>query len=260
MSVLTDAQTSCSTQHVARPRSRRDFEVAIICALQLERDAVEALLDEEYETDGHSYGKAPGDHNAYTTGRMGAHHIVLAYLPGVDKSNCVAVVSNMRMSFEAIKIALLVGVCGGAPQNADGTAISLGDVIISHNVIHMDFGRQEDHGFVRKDTLEDNLGRPDPEITAFMGKVSGFLGRRRLQSKVASYTAALCDKDDFQSYAYPGSDVGKPLSASYQHGKNTRRASTMRRKCRGKTEDACISVLNSSSLPLPSPPLLPLVL
>ncbi|KZZ99565.1 Nucleoside phosphorylase domain protein [Moelleriella libera RCEF 2490] len=254
MQVLPCLQSSCSAQQVARPRSRCEFEVAIICALQLERDAVEALLDEEYETDGHSYGKASGDHNTYTMGRMGAHHIVLAYLPGMGKANCAAVASNMRTSFEAIKIALLVGVCGGAPQTADGTDISLGDVIISQNVIHADFGRQYDHRFVRKDTLEDNLGRADPEIRAFLGKVSGYLVRSRLKSKVASYTAALCDKDGFQSYAYPGSDVGKPFLASYQHGKSTCRAPTMHRKRCGKTEDACNSVLINSSLPSPLSP------
>ena len=45
---------------ILRPHNRAGFEVAIICALPVERDAVEALLDEEYETDGFSYGKAAG--------------------------------------------------------------------------------------------------------------------------------------------------------------------------------------------------------
>ena len=43
-----------------RPSGRDDFEIAIICALPLERNAVEALLDDEYEVDGFSYGKAFG--------------------------------------------------------------------------------------------------------------------------------------------------------------------------------------------------------
>ena len=60
-----------------RPNTRDDFEIAIICALKIERDAIEALLDEEYETDGFSYGKAAGDSNAYTTGRLGNQHVVL---------------------------------------------------------------------------------------------------------------------------------------------------------------------------------------
>ena len=60
---------------ILRHYSRNGFEIAIICALPLERSAVEALLDEEYETDGFSYGKAPGDRNGiyYRTVREPAY-------------------------------------------------------------------------------------------------------------------------------------------------------------------------------------------
>ena len=61
---------------VSRPRHRQDFEIALICALRVERDAVEALLDEKYEIAGFSYGKASGDPNAYATERVGNHHVV----------------------------------------------------------------------------------------------------------------------------------------------------------------------------------------
>ena len=47
-----------------RPRAREDFEIAIICALQVEADVVEALFDEYWDEDGDRYGKAPGDTNA----------------------------------------------------------------------------------------------------------------------------------------------------------------------------------------------------
>jgi hypothetical protein len=56
---------------VIRPRSRDGFEIDVICALPVERNAVEALLDEEYETDGFSYGKTLGDRNVYTIGFLG---------------------------------------------------------------------------------------------------------------------------------------------------------------------------------------------
>lgn len=57
--------------HILRPHSRDGIEIAIICALPIERDVVGALLDEEYETDGFSYGKSLGARNVYTTGRLG---------------------------------------------------------------------------------------------------------------------------------------------------------------------------------------------
>jgi nucleoside phosphorylase len=125
----------------------------------VECDAVEALLDEEYEIDGFSYGKAPGDPNANTTGRVGNHHVMLAYMPRVGKASSTAVASTILTSFEGIKVGLVVGICGGAPITADGAEILLGDVIISEIVIQIDFGGRYPDKSIRKDTPEDNLGR-----------------------------------------------------------------------------------------------------
>jgi hypothetical protein len=56
------------TKH-RRPETRKGFAIAILCALTLEADAVDALFDEIWEDE--KYGKAPGDPNAYTLGRIG---------------------------------------------------------------------------------------------------------------------------------------------------------------------------------------------
>src|SRR5947209_5086001 len=112
-----------------RPDSRDGFEIAIICALPIERNAVEALLDEEYETDGFSYGKAARDSNAYTTGRLSNQHVVLAYMPGMGMISAAAVAANIPSSFERIKVGIVVGICGGVPTSDDGVEILLGDVI-----------------------------------------------------------------------------------------------------------------------------------
>ena len=164
-----------------RPSSRDDFEIAIICALSIERNAVEALLDEEYETDGFSYGKAAGDSNAYTIGRLGNQHVVLAYMPSIGMVSAAAVASNIRCSFGGIKVGIVVGVCGGVPRTADGVEILLGDVIVSTSVVQIDFGRQYPKKFIRKDRVEDTLGRANPEIQAFIGKASGNLCLRKTQ-------------------------------------------------------------------------------
>jgi len=44
-----------------RPKLRNEFQTAIICALPLEFDAVEALLDECYGGLGSAYSKQRGD-------------------------------------------------------------------------------------------------------------------------------------------------------------------------------------------------------
>jgi nucleoside phosphorylase len=200
-----------------RPNSRDDFEIAIICALSIERNAVEALLDEEYETDGFSYGKAVGDSNAYTTGRLGNQHVVLAYMPSIGMVSAAAVASNIRSSFERIKVGIVVGVCGGVPKTAYGAEILLGDVIISTSVIQIDFGRQYLNKFIRKDGVEDTLGRANPEIRAFVGRALGNLVRGRLKEKTIIFSAQICAKDEFYNSTNPGPENDKLYLSNYRH-------------------------------------------
>jgi nucleoside phosphorylase len=185
-----------------KPPTRDDFEIAIICALPIERDAVEALLDDEYETDGFSYGKAGRDKNAYTTGRLGNQNVVLAYVPGMGTISTAAVVANIGSSFEKIKVGFVVGICGGVPTFSDELEILLGDVIISTSVVQIDFGRQYPNKFVRKELVEDTLGRANPEIRAFVGRLSGHLVRNRLQQKTSLYSDQICAKG-FSSLPIP---------------------------------------------------------
>ena len=79
------------------PRNRHDFEVAIICALQLEADAVETLFDEIYESS--RYGQLFGDGNAYTMGTIGRHNVVLAWMPRMGQSSAAGVAARLKQSF-----------------------------------------------------------------------------------------------------------------------------------------------------------------
>jgi hypothetical protein len=88
--------------NLSRPRDRREFEITIICALLIESDAVEALFDEFWEED-YIYGKAPGDLNTYTLGRIGHHNIVLAFILGISKGYSVSVTASFRSSFVGVK-------------------------------------------------------------------------------------------------------------------------------------------------------------
>jgi len=103
--------------------------------LRIEHDAVKALLDKNYKTDGFLYGKAPGDHNAYTLGRIGNYYMVLVQMPGIGKVYAVGVASSLYTSFNGIKLGVLVGICGGVPNTIEGAEILLGDVVISITII-----------------------------------------------------------------------------------------------------------------------------
>jgi nucleoside phosphorylase len=130
-----------------RPNTRDQFKIAIICALPLEADAVEALFDESYDKFGSLYGKQAGDPNVYVTGRISRHNVVLCSMPGIGKANAASVASSLRISYERIELGLVVGICGGVPLPSNNTEIVLGDVIISDSVIEYDFGARYPDGF-----------------------------------------------------------------------------------------------------------------
>lgn len=199
-----------------RPRDRRGFEIAIICALTLEADAVEALFDHYWDDDGPSFDKEPGDPNAYSTGVIGRHNVVLAYMPGMGKANAAAVATNCRASFRGIKLALVVGVCGVVPFSPTNEEIVLGDVVVSDGVVQYDLGRQMPGRFVRKDTLLDSLGRPNQEIRAVLAKLKGLRHRRQLSAKMADYLNVLRQEPELRP-DYPGPTNDRLFEASYRH-------------------------------------------
>ncbi|KAL2168671.1 hypothetical protein VTG60DRAFT_6954 [Thermothelomyces hinnuleus] len=182
-----------------RPAKRADFEIAVICALTLEADAVDALLDHHWDDDdAPPYGKADDDPNAYTV-----HAATMAV--------------NCRKSFPNVKLALVVGICGAVPfYGPDNAEIILGDVIISDGVIQYDFGRRLPERFVRKDTLLDALGRPSTEVRALLAKLKGRHGRKKLRETVARYMDVLRAEPDLAA-SYPGTTQDRLFEATYRH-------------------------------------------
>ncbi|PCG92612.1 NB-ARC [Penicillium occitanis (nom. inval.)] len=229
-----------------RPESRDEFEIAIICALPVERNAIEALLEVDYEADGFSYKKAEGDPNTYTTGRLGNQHVVLAYMPGMGMVPAAAVTSNLRSSFKNIKVGIVVGVCGGATKTTAGEEILLGDVIISTSVIQIDFGRQYPHRFIKKKETEDTLGRAGPELRAFIGKMSGYLMSSRLKAKTNSYSSELCSRKEFLKSAYPGPEKDRLHQADLSHKHWTKGICSICDQCSKSGDEVCEDALTAS--------------
>ncbi|KAM0096299.1 hypothetical protein ACP6JD_000059 [Aspergillus fumigatus] len=138
------------------------IEVAIICALPREVHAVKALLDETYSRFCNGHVKHSRDVNVYTLGRMGKHNIVVCALPRMGKVNAAVAATNLRFSFPNIRLALLVGICGGVPFPSGGAPeIFLGDVLISDSMIEYDVGRQRAGGFHRTSQVKERLGGPE---------------------------------------------------------------------------------------------------
>jgi nucleoside phosphorylase len=128
----------------ATPNGCGDFGIAVLCALSLEAESVQDVLDKKW--DEKKYGKATGDDNAYTLGVIGEHNVVLAHMLGLGTIRAAHTVTTLQMSFPNIKLALVIGVCGGMPYGTGNEEILLGDVIISKALIQYDFGKQYSQG------------------------------------------------------------------------------------------------------------------
>ncbi|EEU39806.1 uncharacterized protein NECHADRAFT_39585, partial [Fusarium vanettenii 77-13-4] len=205
---------------VSRPSRRDEFEVAIICALPLEYDAVSYAFDEFWDQDGDRYGRAPNDPNTYTTGRIGNFNVVLALLSRMGKTNAASTAASIAMSYSGLRIALLVGVCGAAPRNKD-EEILLGDVVISSRVIEYDFGRQYPDKFVRKATLHDGHGGHNKDIRSLLITLDTDRGLSRLEECTISFLQKL-QADVFETkhrgkYDYPGTSEDTLFKTSHRH-------------------------------------------
>ncbi|KAH8803460.1 hypothetical protein F5884DRAFT_712243 [Xylogone sp. PMI_703] len=227
------APTSSEDSRGNESRSRNDFEIAIICALPLEAEAVDALFDDKYKV----YDQIEGDMNAYSAGRVGSHDIVLVHMPNIGKSNATGAAANLRTSFIKIKFVLLVGICGGIPFYSDEEAlceIVLGDVIIGDGVVQFDIGKQFPDHFQRKAGFKETLGRPNLEIRGLLSRLKISKRLMELGEKTSRYLEALQGKLN-ERFRYPGVEQDRLFESSYHHVcSKSRELSCQELGCQGK--------------------------
>ncbi|KAF6798809.1 phosphorylase superfamily protein [Colletotrichum musicola] len=206
---------------ISRPTRRHDFEIAVVCALPLEYDAAILVFDEFWDEEGDVYGRAPGDPNTYTTGRIGQYNVVLVLLSNMGTISSAGATASLRSSYTGLRLALLAGICGGVPGVGDAEII-LGDVVISKTVVQYDFGKQYPGSFVRKDTLEDNLGRAAKDVRNLVAIFETEHGRDRLHSGAVQVLAqiqaeAAAKKRLRTKYGRPPASEDRLFEAEYVH-------------------------------------------
>lgn len=124
--------------------STKDYSVGWISAIKSEYVAAEVFLDETYDCPA---DLSPDDTNDYTYGRIGKHQVVISALPKGEYgiSSATGVAKDMIRSFTNIRVALMVGIGGGAPSSAHD--IRLGDIVVGVpgngecGVLQYDFGK-----------------------------------------------------------------------------------------------------------------------
>ena len=121
-----------------------EYTIGWICAIRTEYIAAQAFLDERHG--GPKY-ISTSDNNDYTLGMIGDHNIVIcASMDGeYGVASAATVARDMLYSFHNIRICLMVGIGGGAPNPKHD--IRLGDVVVSAScsgnggVFQYDFGK-----------------------------------------------------------------------------------------------------------------------
>ncbi|KAI6760479.1 hypothetical protein HG530_009339 [Fusarium avenaceum] len=202
------------------PAGRKDFYIAIVCALPREADAITLLFDHFWDKHGDSYGRAEEDTNSYITGRIGEHNIVLALLPKVGNNTSAIATARLRSSYTGLKLVILVGICGGVPR-IDGFDTRLGDVVVSKTVIQYDLGRQFPRHFLIKGAVEDSLGRANRDIRTLLAVFETELMRERLQVQTSRHLKCLQEaakkKRRRANYQYPGAKEDRLFPPTYTH-------------------------------------------
>ncbi|KAJ3490636.1 hypothetical protein NLG97_g5746 [Lecanicillium saksenae] len=211
-----------------KPKNRAEFRIAIICALPREADPVTLLFDEFWDDDGDVFGRAKGDTNTYITGRLGIHDVVLVTAPAMGTANAASTATCLRLSFPEVKLALLIGVCGGIPK-VDGRDVFLGDVVISRTLFQFDYGRQYPGYFAVKKSVDDSLGRANKEIRSLLASVEMEFGRRRLETRAQFHLKSLQEaairEGRRAKYFYPGMSKDRLYMPTYRHQHQTSCAS-----------------------------------
>ncbi|KAF3805703.1 hypothetical protein GCG54_00005065 [Colletotrichum gloeosporioides] len=198
---------------------REDFQIAFICAVGCEYEAVAFALDHIWDGEEVQLGNAPEDYNKYTVGRIANHNIVVLLLPGMGKVDAASAANRLRLSYTGIKLAILVGICGGVPEIGTDKELLLGDVVISKSIVQYDLGKQQPSNFVIKGTIEDSLGRPHESVRSVTAVLETDRGREKLQQRTAEILQSIQEKagDRKCRYTQPKPEADLLFEPQYLH-------------------------------------------
>lgn len=183
------------------------------------------MFDETFHVE---YHKSVKDPNHYRTGRIGKYNVVLVLLPAMGKGHSAGAAASLNASYTNLRLALLVGVCGGVPgRHQDGGEILLGDVVISNSLVQFDFGKRYPGGlFLRKASAPDSLGRLNKDLRSFLRSLETDRCRSDLEKRTAELLHELqtAQEEDpagrrgrHAKYTYPGTAYDKLFQANYRH-------------------------------------------
>lgn len=231
-----------------RPSSRDEYQIAILCALPLEYNAVSAIFDCFWDEQGDNFGRVPGDPNCYTTGCIGRYNVVLALISRIGKAYAASAAASLRSSYGGLKLVLLVGVCGGMPYNQFGEEILLGDVVISKSVAQHDLGRKYPNSFVMKDAAGDGLRTSNKLVRNLIALFETDRGLELLETRTSRFLKELQAKTAGRrhraKYAYPGAVEDKLFESTYRH-RHRLSPACICKSCHGDSDPVCPDAIST---------------
>ncbi|PYI03163.1 purine and uridine phosphorylase [Aspergillus sclerotiicarbonarius CBS 121057] len=199
------------------PPRHEAFQIAIICSRASDVVTVKTLFDEQFDYAGYPDRNLSDDSNLYIAGRIGSHNVLVTHAPRVGKVIAAKVAMNLRRKYHHIKLALVVGVCGGRPVREDGN-IWLGDVLVSEGLVQYDLGRKIPGGYVHKDGPKDSLPRPTGEAASFVARLGAPEQRHRLEASASRNLVALQQAPGTDIPHYPGQKSDVLFAPTHRHG------------------------------------------
>ncbi|CAI7613920.1 unnamed protein product [Penicillium pancosmium] len=194
-----------------------DYKIAWICALPVEAAAAIAMLDTTHP----SLLPSVSDRNTYTLGEIGSQNIVVVCLPsGVYGTTSAAIVTaEIRSTFPAIELGLLVGVGGGVPSATHD--IRLGDVVVSKpiagtpGVIQYDFGKAGPGGRFQQTGV---LHPPPQRILSILSRFEAedIMGLNEPLVAVIKHVYQR-NPEMKNRFAHPGWETDRLYDAAYDH-------------------------------------------
>lgn len=184
------------------------------------------MLDEEHDKPT-AFEQLPHDANAYTWGKVGDHHVVIASLPAGQYGTTIAATTAnaLRFSLPHIRFGLMVGIGAGVPQLEHDQDVRLGDIVVgqphesSGGVIQYDLVKARQNGHF----LTGHLAMPPEVLLKALGKLQAEHELR--DSIVPSVLKATLQKFPKMAkrtardpaYVHPGAENDRLFAASSEH-------------------------------------------
>lgn len=192
--------------------SKGKFDMAIMCALALELDAIIKLLESPPEIVPHETRDT-----IFLSGTFAGRPVLLVKPHEYGKLDAALAMQCLQHQFGRMELTILVGVCGGVAEPCGDSLVApapiyLGDVVIGKSIIHY----MHAAGISAQGVQMRNAGAQDagPKLRQLLG----YLETQHYMQQVTDRSAAILQQHfDDTKYRCPGESEDLAFASAYHH-------------------------------------------